>query len=65
MTKETKEAFDDRFAREMSETAGGMRKLGLMDDATHKRTMRELNRTAADETIIPLALKASASERKS
>jgi len=53
-TKEPKEAFDARFAREMSETAEGMRKLGLMDDATHKLTLRELNRAAAEETVVPL-----------
>ena len=38
MTKETKRAFDDRFAREMTETADGMRRVGVMDEAAHKLT---------------------------
>jgi len=54
MTKETKQAFDGRFTREMTETADGMRKVGVMDDATYKLTMRELNRAAPDETVFPL-----------
>jgi len=54
MTKETKQVFDDRFAREMTEAAEGMRKVGVMDDASHKLTMRELNRIAHDETVFPL-----------
>src|SRR5208283_370899 len=54
MTKETKQAFDDRFTREMTETADGMRKLGVMDDVSYKLTMRELNRAVADETVVPL-----------
>ena len=45
MTKETKQVFDDRFAREMTEAAEGMRKVGVMDDASHKLTMRELHLT--------------------
>ena len=35
--KETKQAFDGRFAREMTETAKGMRRFGVMDEATHSR----------------------------
>jgi putative transcriptional regulator len=54
MTKETKPAFDVRFVREMTETAEGMRRVGVMDDATHKLTMRELNRAAPEETVTPL-----------
>jgi len=54
MTKETKQAFDGRFTREMTETAEGMRKVGVMDDATYKLTMRELNRAAPEETVFPL-----------
>ena len=54
MTKETKRAFDDRFAREMTETADGMRRVGVMDEAAHKLTMRELNRAAPDETVTPI-----------
>ena len=55
MTKETKEAFDDRFAREMTETANGMRRVGVMDEAARKLTMRDLNRAAPDETVLPIA----------
>ena len=54
MTKETKQAFDDRFTREMTETAEGMRKVGVIDDATYKLTMRELNRAAPQDTVFPL-----------
>jgi putative transcriptional regulator len=54
MTKETKQAFDDRFARELTEAAQGMCKVGVMDDATYKLTMRDLNRAAPDETVFPL-----------
>jgi putative transcriptional regulator len=54
MTKETKQAFDDRFMREMTETAEGMLKAGVTNDATHNLTMRELNRAAPAETISPL-----------
>jgi putative transcriptional regulator len=54
MTKETKQAFDDRFTREMTETVEGMRKVGVIDDTTHKLTMRDLNRAAPPETVFPL-----------
>ena len=54
MTKETKQAFDDRFAREMTETADGMRRVGVMDEAAHKLTMRDLKRAAPDETVMPI-----------
>jgi putative transcriptional regulator len=54
MTRETKQAFDDRFTREMTETARGMRKVGVMGDATSKLTIRELNRAAPKETVLPL-----------
>ena len=54
MTKETKQAFDDRFGREMTEAAEGMRKVGAMSDAAFKLTMRDLNRAAPDETVFPL-----------
>jgi putative transcriptional regulator len=43
MTKESKPAFDARFAREMAETADGMLNIGVIDNATHcKITMRNL-----------------------
>ena len=54
MTKETKQAFDDRFTREMTETAEAMRKVGVIDEPTYKLTMRELNRAAPQETVFPL-----------
>lgn len=54
MKKENKQAFDDRFAREMSETAEGMRNVGAMSDAAFKLTMRDLKRAAPDETVSPL-----------
>ena len=38
----------------MQQTAHGMRKVGVMDDATYKLTMRELNRAAPEETVLPL-----------
>jgi putative transcriptional regulator len=43
MTKESKQAFDGRFAREMAETADGMLKTGVIDNTTHRKiTMRDL-----------------------
>lgn len=54
MKSETKRAFDDRFTREMTEAAEGMREAGVMDEAAHKLTMRELNRAAPDESVVPL-----------
>ena len=54
MTKETKQAFGERFTREMTETAEGTRKAGVMDDATYKLTKGELNRAAPDENVFPL-----------
>jgi hypothetical protein len=52
MTKETKQAFDDHFAREMTETAEGMRRVGAMDETAHKLTVRDLKRAAPDETVM-------------
>lgn len=54
MTKEAKQAFDARFAQEMAETADGMRRVGVINEATHKLTMRDLNRAAAEETVLPI-----------
>jgi putative transcriptional regulator len=54
MTKETKEAFDERFVREMSENAADMLAVGVIDDATYKMTMRDLNRMTATDTVIEL-----------
>ncbi len=54
MTKETKQEFDARFVREMTEAAEGMRKCGVMDEEGYKLTMRELNQIAHDETVHAL-----------
>jgi putative transcriptional regulator len=54
MKRETKQGFDDRFTKEMTETAEGMRRVGVMDDAAHKLTIRELNHAAPEETVTPL-----------
>ncbi len=54
MTSMAKKKLDDRFTREMREAAEGMRSLGVMDEATYKLTMRDLNRAAPEETVTPL-----------
>jgi putative transcriptional regulator len=53
MTK-AKKKLDDRFTREMTETAEGMRSVGVMDEAAYKLTMRDLNRAPPAETVAPL-----------
>lgn len=55
MKTETKQAFDDRFTREMTIAAEGMRAAGVMRGEVHKITMREINRAAPDERILPLS----------
>jgi len=42
MPKETRQAFDDRFTREMTEAADGMRRSGVIDDAAHAKITGEL-----------------------
>lgn len=54
MTREAKAAFDERFAREMIETADAMLRLGIMSQDDHKLTMRDLNRAPPAETVSPL-----------
>jgi len=54
MTKETKQAFDERFAVEMLETVEGMRRVGAINDADYKLTLRDLNRAPPEETVLPL-----------
>jgi len=54
MTKETKPAFDARFAREMAESADGMLRVGVLDEAAHKLTMRELKGAAPVDKIAAL-----------
>ena len=54
MTKEKKNKLADRFTRELTETANAMRRLGIMDAASYKITMRDLNRTMPAATVAPL-----------
>jgi len=54
MTKETSNAFDERFEREMAESAAGMLRVGVIDEATHKLTMRELNRAPRESDVAVL-----------
>ena len=51
---ETKTELDARFAREMAESFGDLRALGMIDEATYKRTLRDLNREAGKDVIVPL-----------
>lgn len=55
MTRETKQAFDDRFAQEMTESVEGMRRVGAINDKDYKLTLRDLNRAPPDETLLPLS----------
>ena len=55
MRKTRKQAFDDRFAEEMAESLDGLEALGMIDNATRKRTLRELNREGGDEVILPVS----------
>ena len=55
MTKAKKEGFHERFVEEMTETANDMHALGIIDDARHKVTMRELNQLALADTVSPLS----------
>jgi putative transcriptional regulator len=44
-----------RFADEMAESFGDLLELGLIDEAAHKLTMRDLNRDKNDvATIVPM-----------
>ena len=54
MTTKAKQKLEDRFTREMSEAAEGMRSVGAMDEAAYKLTMRDLNRAAPDDKVTPL-----------
>ena len=54
MTKESKQAFDDRFLQEMTQAVEGMRRVGAMNDGDTKLTLRDLNRAPPDETVLPL-----------
>jgi putative transcriptional regulator len=55
MTSAAKKNLDYRFTREMTETAEGMRSVGVMDEEAHKLTMRDLNRSSpAEDTVTPL-----------
>ena len=54
MTSAAKKKLDDRFSREMTEAADGMRAIGAVDEAVYKLTMRDLNRAAPDGKVAPL-----------
>ena len=54
-TTETTANERARFAREMVESVADLRSLGIIDGPTYKRTMRDLNREGADETIVPIS----------
>jgi putative transcriptional regulator len=45
----------ERFADEMAESFGDLHALGLIDEATYKRTLRDLDREAADNLIRPMS----------
>ncbi len=55
MTPETKQEFNDRFMREMTDTIEDMLSVGVIDDVKYKLTMRELNRSKPNETVFPLS----------
>jgi putative transcriptional regulator len=44
-----------RFADEMAESFGDLHSLGMIDEATYKRTLRDLNREAVQDVILPLS----------
>ena len=48
---ETKAELDARFAQEIAETLEGMHASGVMDAATYKLTMRDLNRNGLTPDI--------------
>jgi putative transcriptional regulator len=54
MTSAAKKKLDERFTREMTETAAGLHAIGVMDGEAYKLTMRDLNRTPLAETVAPL-----------
>jgi putative transcriptional regulator len=45
MAEETKQEFEGRFTQEMTEMPEGMRPLGIMNDQTHKLTIRGLGKS--------------------
>ena len=44
-----------RFAAEMAESFGDLRELGLIDEATHMRTLRDLRSDENAPAIVPLS----------
>ena len=55
MTKDKTTARErTRFAAEMAESFGDLRELGLIDEATHKRTLRDLHLDENAPPIVPL-----------
>jgi putative transcriptional regulator len=54
-TKKTAAAEKSRFAAEMAESFEGLHKLGMIDEATYKTTLRDLNRDGGEDVILPLS----------
>ena len=48
---ETKAELNARFRQEMTETVEGMHAVGIVDDATYKLTMRDLNREGVRDSV--------------
>ncbi len=56
MTKNTTTAREKaRFAAEMTENFDDLRELGMINDATHKRTLRDLETDEQAPVIVPLS----------
>ena len=56
MTKDkTSDREKARFAAEMAESFGDLRDLGLIDEPTHKRTLRDLNLDESAPPIVPMS----------
>lgn len=54
MSKKTTEQEKTRFADEMAESFNDLLQLDLIDEATHKLTMRDLDRAPPSESNAPL-----------
>jgi putative transcriptional regulator len=51
----TTDREEARFAAEMAENLADLRSLGLMDEATYKRTLRDLTAEEGEPVIMPLS----------
>jgi putative transcriptional regulator len=54
-TKKTTAREKARFANEMAENFNDLHSLGMIDDAAYKRTLRDLNREAGSDVILPVS----------